>query len=224
MLRSVVACEDALFLPFDASFWGTAPAYVTRYFEDARYRGESANAFQRLRTEGGYFDRDVYMTSERDQMVLYRELLIPSGISSHLVALVSFAGRARGVLSLNRRGPGRPFTRRDLDATQALAPTIAMLDAAFAASVAPPSTHAGLTPTRQRIAELVACGYQNNQIAALLDISRHTVRNHLHTIMNQLRVASRTELAALWNGRVTPSDLRQTHLERLVAELDRLAK
>jgi predicted ATPase/DNA-binding CsgD family transcriptional regulator len=54
-----------------------------------------------------------------------------------------------------------------------------------------------LTPTELTVAQAVAQGLSNPQIAARMFISRRTVTTHLTSIFRKLGLASRTELAAL---------------------------
>jgi non-specific serine/threonine protein kinase len=63
-----------------------------------------------------------------------------------------------------------------------------------------------LTEREQRIAELVARGYTNHQIAARLFISNRTVAAHVSHIRAKLGLASRVQIAA-WvaNGQSTPA-------------------
>jgi DNA-binding CsgD family transcriptional regulator len=56
---------------------------------------------------------------------------------------------------------------------------------------------AGLTHTEAGIAELVARGLTNRQIADQTFVSTHTVAFHLRQIYRKLGVASRVELARL---------------------------
>jgi DNA-binding CsgD family transcriptional regulator len=58
----------------------------------------------------------------------------------------------------------------------------------------PPST-AQLTPSEQRIAEVVAAGNTNKEVAAMLILSERTVESALTQIYRKLDVRSRTELA-----------------------------
>ncbi|WP_034278299.1 AAA family ATPase [Haloechinothrix halophila] len=55
-----------------------------------------------------------------------------------------------------------------------------------------------LTPQQGRIAELVAEGATNREIAATLFISHRTVDHHLRNIFERLNIRSRVELAALY--------------------------
>jgi DNA-binding CsgD family transcriptional regulator len=63
----------------------------------------------------------------------------------------------------------------------------------------------GLTPTENRVAELVAIGLGNKQIAVALTISVSAVEAHLTRIYNKLGVRSRTELAAVVSHRASAS-------------------
>jgi DNA-binding CsgD family transcriptional regulator len=51
-----------------------------------------------------------------------------------------------------------------------------------------------LTPSQQRVAELIAKGASNKEIAASLFISEHTVESHLRQIYMKLGVSSRVQL------------------------------
>jgi DNA-binding CsgD family transcriptional regulator len=63
----------------------------------------------------------------------------------------------------------------------------------------PESGVAGLTRTEYVIAKLVAGGLTNGQAAEQLYLSRHTVAFHLRKIFRKLGVASRVQLARLWD-------------------------
>lgn len=51
-----------------------------------------------------------------------------------------------------------------------------------------------LTPREEQIACLVADGLRNREIAKLLSLSEHTVKNHLFRIFERLGISSRAEL------------------------------
>ena len=57
------------------------------------------------------------------------------------------------------------------------------------------ATSGGLTPSEQRVAELVASGLSNKQVAARLFVSIHTVETHLKNAYAKLGIRSRTQLA-----------------------------
>jgi ATP/maltotriose-dependent transcriptional regulator MalT len=54
----------------------------------------------------------------------------------------------------------------------------------------------GLTPSEQRVAELVASGLSNKEIAGQLFVSVYTVEAHLSSVYAKLGIRSRTQLAS----------------------------
>lgn len=64
-----------------------------------------------------------------------------------------------------------------------------------------------LTPTERRIAELVAEGRSNKEVAAAQHVTPRTVEGHLTSIYGKLGVHSRTELARLLSS--LPDEQRQ---------------
>ncbi|HWF25694.1 MAG TPA: tetratricopeptide repeat protein, partial [Solirubrobacteraceae bacterium] len=72
----------------------------------------------------------------------------------------------------------------------------------------PASGWASLTETEQRVAELVAEGLTNPQIAERMFIALATVKSHLSNIFSKLGIARRRELEAEVRRRVEPADRR----------------
>ncbi|GIP15797.1 DNA-binding response regulator [Paenibacillus montaniterrae] len=64
----------------------------------------------------------------------------------------------------------------------------------FAANRASEANKHPLTAREQDILRLVAKGYVNREIAAQLDISEHTVKNHLKNILQKLHLSNRVQL------------------------------
>ena len=54
----------------------------------------------------------------------------------------------------------------------------------------------GLTNTERRVADLIAHGQTNREIASAMFVTENTVQTHLRHIFQKLGVRSRTELAA----------------------------
>jgi DNA-binding CsgD family transcriptional regulator len=73
-------------------------------------------------------------------------------------------------------------------------------------STLPPEAGQTLTAAEQRVADLVAAGHTNAEIAAELFMGRRTVEAHLSRVYHKLRVRSRTELCRLLLSR-TPAPL-----------------
>ena len=60
----------------------------------------------------------------------------------------------------------------------------------------------GLTPGEQRVAELVASGLSNKEVAGQLYLSVYTVQAHLSRVYAKLGVRSRSQLARRLGGSV----------------------
>ncbi len=58
-----------------------------------------------------------------------------------------------------------------------------------------PVAPAALTARQRTIAELLALGLRNREIAERLAISEHTVRRHVESVLSRLRVHSRAQAA-----------------------------
>jgi DNA-binding NarL/FixJ family response regulator len=54
-----------------------------------------------------------------------------------------------------------------------------------------------MTPRQREVAQLVARGYSNAEIALALTVSPNTVKKHLKDLYAALGLANRTELAVL---------------------------
>lgn len=59
-----------------------------------------------------------------------------------------------------------------------------------------------LTPAQKRVAEHVALGLQNKEVARRLVISEKTVQMHLHHVYAKLNLRNRTELALYMQRRI----------------------
>ena len=117
--------------------------------------------------------------------------------------------RARTLLALGvvrRRGKQKRAARQSLEQALALfeglgAQVWAARTTAELARIGgrPPRTGA-LTPTERRVAELVAEGHTNREVADQLFLSAKTVAAHLTSAYAKLGVRSRTELAHRLRG------------------------
>jgi two-component system nitrate/nitrite response regulator NarL len=66
--------------------------------------------------------------------------------------------------------------------------------AALSSNNAPSSSSEPLTPREREIALLITRGLQNKDIARRLCLSNATVKNHVHNVLNKLRIGRRSEL------------------------------
>src|SRR4051794_20911226 len=123
------------------------------------------------------------------------------------------------VLQAGVRGylPRRSAAQRLVEGVRALARHEAALDTAATNQLvryltAPPEpAEAGgrvldrLTERQREVAELVAQGLSNEEIAGRLFLSLATVKSHLTTVMRRLEVRTRTQLAILVNRGWSPA-------------------
>jgi DNA-binding CsgD family transcriptional regulator len=63
-----------------------------------------------------------------------------------------------------------------------------------------------LTPSERRVAELVAAGRSNRDVAQSLFVSRATIETHLRSVFRKLGVASRDQLAPLLSEQAPAPD------------------
>ncbi|NUT54561.1 MAG: helix-turn-helix transcriptional regulator, partial [Thermoleophilia bacterium] len=119
-------------------------------------------------------------------------------------------GRARALLAL---GVTRRRARQKRPAREAIELARAAFEELGAASWAERARNElgaiggrtrveGLTPAERRVAELVAEGRTNAEVAAALFLSERTVASHLTHVYAKLGVRSRTELARTLAGKV----------------------
>ncbi len=101
---------------------------------------------------------------------------------------------ARGVVLRNQVGPSL------VAALQAARAGLAVVDANLAPAILPekktaqlPADIDALTARENQVLELLTMGLSNKQIAAQLNISNHTAKFHVNSILNKLGAATRTE-------------------------------
>ena len=76
---------------------------------------------------------------------------------------------------------------------------------ALAASPRTPTDTSSLTPREREVLVLIERGMSNKQIAATLSIEVRTVKNHVHNLLEKLRVTRRGEAAACLRATSVPS-------------------
>ena len=130
------------------------------------------------------------------------EALLQQAVARHDAVGDAF-GRARALLAL---GIVRRRARQKRPAREAIREALAGFEQLGAASwverardelgsIGGRTREEGLTPAEQRVAELVAEGRTNREVAAALFLGERTVASHLTHIYAKLGVRSRTELA-----------------------------
>ena len=167
-----------------------------------RYMSElSPNELLGFAAERPALDVQVLTPRRRERLTVYRELLAPLGVSE----FVTNVWHSRfGVFGFHfaRTAPMRPFRAPQLARLAQIVPSMKLGQALLASEerAAGPSELAsidawGLSGRERETAPLVARGFRNAEIAALLRISVNTVRNHLVSIFRKADVSTRAELA-----------------------------
>jgi DNA-binding CsgD family transcriptional regulator len=142
----------------------------------------------------------VLTRRRRERLTVYRELLDPLGVSQ----FVTNVWQSRfGVFGFHfaRTRLGGGFRAAQLARLEQIAPSMKVGQALLACNerterAGEPSWVAawGLSKREREIAALVARGFRNAEIAALLRMSANTVRNHLARIFRKADVSTRAEL------------------------------
>ena len=145
-------------------------------------------------------DLDVLSPARRQRLAVYRELLSPHGIKSFVTNVWRAPWGVFG-FHLGRAG-GVRFGARETRLLQLLAPCIklgqGLLVKQETSSIMPDTewwaADWSLSVREREVARLVMRGFTNPEIATLLRVSPHTVRNHLANVFRKADVSSRTEL------------------------------
>jgi DNA-binding CsgD family transcriptional regulator len=138
--------------------------------------------------------QEIYEARAWDRLTFVDEILRPQRIGSQLVATVSEGQRRIGTLYLGRRGTIGGFRSRDLEHGIRLLRCIgsALCERRTHEALVP---LAGLTTRESEVAQQVALGKTNGEIAVALRISTHTIANHLRHIYEKLGLTNRSQLA-----------------------------
>lgn len=140
------------------------------------------------------------------QHIASRVLVLTSSLDDHMVRQAIQAG-AQGYLLKTSRSSDM------LDAIRQTAQGISSLDPAVTRVLQQHLTGKDplnmLTPREREVFDLLAHGMSNPQIAEKLVVSEATVRTHITSVLDKLRLRDRTQVMvfALKRGLVTPQDL-----------------
>jgi DNA-binding NarL/FixJ family response regulator len=173
-----------------------------------RLRGEALRARARLMAADGEVDRaDAAIT---EAVALQRRIENRWELARTLLVAGEVHQRAR------RRARARAALREALELFAFLGAGLWARQAREELSrIDAPREEGGLTPTQRRVAELVAAGLRNRQVADRLSMSVHTVEAHLSAVYRALGIRSRSEIAAALAGasagiRDSPAETRDS--------------
>jgi DNA-binding CsgD family transcriptional regulator len=141
-------------------------------------------------------------------------VLRPSGCEHQIrLWLASPPGVAR-YFSINRTAAHGDFTERERHLLEVLRPALGAIRDRFTAGSAPGAAAgaAGLSERETQVLSWVARGKRNEEIAALLVVSPHTVRTHLEHTYRKLGVHTRTAAVRRAFGPAPPAPRTAAHL------------
>ena len=72
-----------------------------------------------------------------------------------------------------------------------------------------------LPPNKKEILALIAKGYENKEIASILNISYHTVKAHVAVIMKKTKITRRTRLAYIFGTLESKTDFYSPNFSEL---------
>jgi DNA-binding CsgD family transcriptional regulator len=178
---------------FDENIWRTYAARAETYRPDVEILVAAA-----LAQRGVTRDVVALDARRRDASPFYAEIIRPAGSAGYLTAVLGWHGQAAAMIQLGRGGrAGWAYRERDADRLRALAPVLALGEAAHAPRPPSPPQRAGLlTPREAEVLRYVVLGFTNREVALACGTSPHTVRNQLASIFVKAEVSTRAELVA----------------------------
>lgn len=136
---------------------------------------------------------------EPECSAIYRAFLAEHGLADRADVYLYNAGTIVGQFALLRTPELPPFASEDLAALRRMQP---LLEHAFACTLdpelptlRPALAESGLSEREMDVAELVARGATNGEIARSLHIAEATVKTHLTRVYSKVGVRTRTQLA-----------------------------
>jgi DNA-binding CsgD family transcriptional regulator len=139
---------------------------------------------------------DFVSSRELHRLHYYNHALRPLGVEHQMRFWLSAPPGVARYFYISRRQADGDFTERDRDLFELLRPFLDALCERFDAHAAHETNGSGLTDREAEILAWVARGKTNQEIAALLVVSPHTVRKHLEHAYQKLRVHTRTAAVA----------------------------
>jgi DNA-binding NarL/FixJ family response regulator len=126
--------------------------------------------------------------------------LVPNRIDDEIA--LKLDTRASGVALIGVLGDARRrFGPRDVARLEALSGPLSGILRLHLRGGMRDRRPSGLSAREREVAELVACGLSNREIAATLCIGEPTVKKHVTRALAATRCASRTQLAIAWRDR-----------------------
>ncbi|HEX2674238.1 MAG TPA: helix-turn-helix transcriptional regulator [Polyangiaceae bacterium] len=151
-------------------------------------------------TDRARIHHEIWSPARQRELAVFNEVLHPSGMQHMIVRVGVRHGNVAG-FNLERRS-ATPFTLRELTLVDVIAPFLHIVEVLTLrgqddARVDEFAQNHGLTDRERELVGFAIRGLQNNEIALLVDISAHTVRNTLAKVFEKVGVTNRSELTYL---------------------------
>jgi DNA-binding CsgD family transcriptional regulator len=188
----------------DGYLHGRAQRTIEEYLE--RWRDHdafnSAISQERIRSGQTVSLEDIYRQLEPNRRRYVDEFLSSHRISAHVMVRLETGGAVDGFLSVFSYDH-RAFEQRDQLRLLALAPHLSNLVRMHLPPSVQPRFAGQLSPRQTAVAELVAAGCSNREIAQRLRITDGTVKKHVSASLRALGLQRRTQLAIAWQAAAT---------------------
>ena len=139
---------------------------------------------------------DFVSSRELHRLHYYSHALRPLGVEHQMRFWLSAPPGVARYFYVSRRHADGDFTERDRDLFELVRPFLEALRQRFDAPTAHETNGSGLTDRETEILAWVARGKTNQEIAALLIVSPHTVSKHLEHAFKKLHVHTRAAAVA----------------------------
>lgn len=139
---------------------------------------------------------DFASSRQLHRLDYYDQALRPLGIEHQIRFWVAAPRGVARFYYISRRHEDGDFTDPERDVLELLRPFLVAMHERLDSDVPEHAQSNGLTTRETEILGWVARGKTNQEIAALLIVSPHTVRKHLEHVYEKLRVNSRTAAVA----------------------------
>ncbi|WP_158243244.1 helix-turn-helix transcriptional regulator [Acidimangrovimonas sediminis] len=127
--------------------------------------------------------------AEYERSAVFREVLAPDNLYRVLALYIASDQGEVGRLTMLRSRKSPPFSPREIELLAALRPHLARFFRRPAAALP------AFTPRETEVAQLIARGCSDRDVARILGIAYYTVRTHLKNALEKSGCANRTELA-----------------------------
>jgi DNA-binding CsgD family transcriptional regulator len=169
-----------------------------RYWEvDGRLQAGAATGAPQWWSVAGELERERAAPLPRPHAIRMLQQLAQAGVASGLTVVLSAPALSQGAVLhfLSRRDDAAWADRQTLAGALLLAVSLHEFIVSHTAPAAAAEMAAGLSALQSRIADCVARGLSDKEVARSLALSRHTVDYHLRVLRSRFKARNRVQLA-----------------------------